>query len=101
MLDFYFALRNFLNIYDLVDDHYVIYSQMTEEGQFRIRLFCVDPSVNLQKCIDKSNSTIFFPQRSCRSDTTSGYFPRTRITMPFMRRVRLPRHRDFSHLAGM
>lgn len=33
MLDFYFALRNFLNIYDLVDDHYVIYSQMTEEGQ--------------------------------------------------------------------
>ena len=60
MLDFYFALRNFLNIYDLVDDHYVIYSQMTEEGKFRIRLFCVDPSVNLQKCIDKSNSTIFF-----------------------------------------
>lgn len=43
-----------------MDDHYVIYSQMTEEGQFRIRLFCVDPSVNLQKCIDKSNSTIFF-----------------------------------------
>ena len=38
----------------------MIYSQMTEEGQFRIRLFCVDPSVNLQKCIDKSNSTIFF-----------------------------------------
>ena len=60
VLDFYFALRNFLNIYDLVDDHYVIYSQMTEDGQFRIRLYCVDPSVNLQKCIDKSNSTIFF-----------------------------------------
>lgn len=60
VLDFYFSLRNFLNIYDLVDDHYVIYSQMTEEGKFRIRLFCVDPSVNLQKCIDKSNSTIFF-----------------------------------------
>lgn len=60
VLDFYFALRNFLNIYDRVDDHYVIYSQMTEEGKFRIRLFCVDPSVNLQKCIDKSNSTIFF-----------------------------------------
>lgn len=60
VLDFYFALRNFLNIYDLVDDHYVIYSQMTEEGKFRIRLFCVDPSVNLQKCVDKSNSTIFF-----------------------------------------
>lgn len=60
VLDFYFALRNFLNIYDLVDDHYVIYSKMTEDGRFIIKLFCVDPSVNLQKCIDKSNATVFF-----------------------------------------
>lgn len=60
VMDFYFSLRNFLNIYDLVDERYVIYSQMTEEGNFIVRLFCVDPSANLQKCIDKSNSTIFF-----------------------------------------
>lgn len=60
VMDFYFALRNFLNVYDLVDDRYVVYSRMTEEGHFIIRLFCVDPSANLQKCIDKSNSTIFF-----------------------------------------
>lgn len=60
VMDFYFSLRNFLNIYDLVDERYVIYSQMTEEGHFIVRLFCVDPSANLQKCIDKSNSTIFF-----------------------------------------
>ena len=60
VLDFYFSLRNFLNIYDIVDDHYVIYSRITEEGQFIIKLFCVDPSANLQKCIDKGNSTIFF-----------------------------------------
>lgn len=60
VMDFYFALRNFLNIYDLVDEHYVIYSQLREDGSFAVRLFCVDPSANLQKCIDKARSTIFF-----------------------------------------
>ena len=60
VLDFYFSLRNFLNIYDLVDDRYVIYTDFGEDGRFGIHLFCVDPSENLQKCIAKSNSTIFF-----------------------------------------
>lgn len=58
--DFYFEVRNFLNIYELVDEHYVIYTQMEEDGRFMIKLFCVDPSLNLQKCIDKANATIFF-----------------------------------------
>lgn len=60
VLDFYFELRNFVNIYDLVDENYVIYDEMKEDGRFMIKLFCVDPSKNLQKCIDKSVSTIFF-----------------------------------------
>lgn len=60
VLDFYFGLRNFVNIYDLVDENYVIYDEMQEDGRFMIKLFCVDPSKNLQKCIDKSVSTIFF-----------------------------------------
>lgn len=60
VLDFYFAVRNFLNMYELVDEHYVIYTQMEEDGRFMIKLFCVDPSLNLQKCIDKANATIFF-----------------------------------------
>lgn len=60
VLDFYFALRNFLNIYDLTDEHYVIYSELTEDGRFHLKLFCVDPSKNLQACLDKANSTVFF-----------------------------------------
>ncbi len=60
VLDFYFELRNFVNIYDLVDENYVIYDEIQEDGRFMIKLFCVDPSKNLQKCIDKSVSTIFF-----------------------------------------
>jgi len=60
VLDFYFGIRNFLNISDLVDEHYEIYSEIQEDGRFMLKLFCVDPSENLQKCIDKGRSTIFF-----------------------------------------
>ena len=60
VLDFYFAVHNFLNMYELVDEHYVIYTQMEEDGRYMIKLFCVDPSLNLQKWIDKANATIFF-----------------------------------------
>lgn len=58
--DFYFALRNFLNIYDLVDEHYVMYSEITEDGRFMLKLFCVDPSVNIQSRLDKGRSAVFF-----------------------------------------
>lgn len=60
VLDFYFSIRNFLNVADLVDEHYQIYSEIQEDGRFMLKLFCVDPSENLQKCIDKGRSTIFF-----------------------------------------
>lgn len=60
LLNFYLELRNFLNIYDLVDENYVIYTELQEDGRFCMKLFCVDPSRNLQKCIDKGNATIFF-----------------------------------------
>lgn len=60
VMDFYFALRNFLSIYELVDDHYVIYSKLQEDGRFLLKLFCVDPSLNLQKCLDKAKSAVFF-----------------------------------------
>lgn len=60
LLDFYFSIRNFQNIHDLVDDRYVIYTDFVEDGRFAIHLFCVDPSENLQKCLDKSNSCVFF-----------------------------------------
>ena len=60
LLDFYFNIRNFLNIMQLVDEHYQIYTEIQEDGRFMMKLFCVDPSENLQKCIDKGRSTIFF-----------------------------------------
>ncbi len=59
-LDFYLNLRNFLNIYELTDENYVIYTQFQEDGRFYLKLFCVDPSRNLQKCVDKARATVFF-----------------------------------------
>lgn len=60
VMEFYFGLRNFLNIYEMVDENYVIYSSMEEDGSFALKLYCADPSVNLQACLDRAHSTIFF-----------------------------------------
>lgn len=60
VMEFYFGLRNFLNIYELVDENYVIYSSMEEDGSFALKLYCADPSRNLQVCLDKAHSTVFF-----------------------------------------
>ena len=59
-MDFYFELRNFLNIYDLVDEHYVMYSELEADGRFMLKLFCVDPSLNIQKRLDKASRCVFF-----------------------------------------
>lgn len=58
--EFYLNLRNFIKIYDLVDERYVIYSEHEADGRFCLKLYCVDPSKNLQERIDKGNATIFF-----------------------------------------
>ncbi len=58
--EFFLNLRDFRNTYDLTDDHYVIYTEHGEDGKFRVKLFCVDPSRNLQERLNKGNATIFF-----------------------------------------
>ena len=59
-LDFYFSVRSFLNIFDLLDENYVIYTELETEGRFKIKLFCVNPAQNLQNCLNKGVSTVFF-----------------------------------------
>lgn len=60
VLEFYFKVRMFLYIHDRVDENYVIYSEIADDGKFYIHLFCVNPAVNLQEYLGKGNSTIFF-----------------------------------------
>lgn len=66
ILQLFFALRSFLNIHDLLDKNYVIYSEMQSDGKFMVKLFCVNPAENLQNCLEQGNSTIFFLLRCCR-----------------------------------
>lgn len=59
VLELYFRVRSFLDISERLDENYVIYSE--HEGErFHIRLYCVDPSRNLQQRLDKGKSTVFF-----------------------------------------
>lgn len=60
VLDFYFCLRDFLNVYEELDGHYQIYEENREDGSFLVRLFCVDPSRLLSRCMDQGASTILF-----------------------------------------
>lgn len=60
VLEFYFSVRAFASVYELVDDHYMIYGRHTEEGRFCLKLCCVSPAANLQECLDKGRSAVFF-----------------------------------------
>jgi Rad3-related DNA helicase len=60
ILEFYFEVAHFLNMYEIMDGDYVIYSQLMDDGDFMLKLFCVDPSKNLRQCMEKGRSTILF-----------------------------------------
>ena len=49
-----------MNMYDLLDENYVIYTYHGAEGRFYLTLFCVNPKVNLQECLNKGRGTVFF-----------------------------------------
>ncbi len=59
-LDFYFEVSHFLDIYERVDENYVVYSELEEDGTFLLKLFCVNPSMNLLECMKKGRSAILF-----------------------------------------
>lgn len=57
---FYFDVRNFLNIAELVDENYVVYAENGADGRFRLKLFCVNPAGNLGEYLKKGRSAVFF-----------------------------------------
>jgi DNA excision repair protein ERCC-2 len=77
----FFTLRHFLNMAELTGEQYVIYTDYDEEGRFLLHLYCVDPSENLQRCLDRARSTVFFSAtflpvryyRSCLSAREDDY----------------------------
>ena len=60
ILDFYFQINQFLNIYELVDESYEIYGEQVSDKSFMVKLYCIHPANNLSECIEKGNATVFF-----------------------------------------
>ncbi|MCR5735339.1 MAG: ATP-dependent DNA helicase [Lachnospiraceae bacterium] len=63
VLEFYFRLRHFINMYDnMGENDYVIYAQLTERGsmQLMVKLLCVNPSDSLKLRLMKGRSAVFF-----------------------------------------
>ena len=60
ILNLYFQVRSFVNIHDEMDENYVIYSELEENGRFKVRLFCVNPATNLQNYLEYGSGTVFF-----------------------------------------
>lgn len=60
VLEFYFEVSHFLFIYELLDENYVVYSQMETDGSFILKLFCVNPAKNLRECMMRGRSAILF-----------------------------------------
>lgn len=60
LLDFYFEVCHFLEMYEVLDENYVKYTQLGEDGRFLLKLFCVNPRENLKNCMARGRSTILF-----------------------------------------
>lgn len=60
VLDLYFNIFHFVNMYEIMNDKYKIYINEDDEGRFFVKLQCMDPSDNLKACLDKGRSAVFF-----------------------------------------
>lgn len=60
ILNFFFDVRHFLNMYDLLDDTYRIVADYDASKNFRIRLQCMDPSARLEHGLSFARGTAFF-----------------------------------------
>ncbi len=57
--EFFFKVNHYNYIHEELDENYMIYTEHTEQG-FALKLFCVNPSERLKKCIAKGRNGIFF-----------------------------------------
>ena len=60
VMNLYFQTRSFVNIHDIMDENYVVYCELEKDGRFMVKLFCVNPAVNLQSYLEYGVSVVFF-----------------------------------------
>ncbi|AET66559.1 DNA helicase, Rad3 [Desulfosporosinus orientis DSM 765] len=59
LLDQYFLALNFVRTGESYNERYVTYKQLTKED-FRIKLFCLDPSERLKEALDRGRAAVLF-----------------------------------------
>ncbi|MGN0506167.1 MAG: ATP-dependent DNA helicase [Lachnospiraceae bacterium] len=59
-LKLYFDVRHFLAIFDMLGEDYRIYTDYTEQGQFRLKLLCMEPARALKERMEKGRSAVLF-----------------------------------------
>ena len=60
VLALYFRVLSFLDAADRAGEKYVSYSEIMQDGRFRLRIFCVDPSGDLEECLKKGRAAVLF-----------------------------------------
>jgi len=61
LLEFYFKVRHFLNIYENMNESdYVLYTKHDESMNFEANLMCANPALPVRKCTDRALFTVFF-----------------------------------------
>lgn len=60
VFEFYLEIRHFMNMYEIMDEKYRIFTDYDDQFGFRIKLQCMDPSTNLESCLAKGKSAVFF-----------------------------------------
>ena len=59
LLDLYFAVSGFIRVFDQYDECYTTcYEKMGED--LKLKLFCIDPSIHLEKAMNRCQVAIFF-----------------------------------------
>ncbi len=59
-LEMFFKVRDYLYVSELVDENYVTYARILEDGDLMLKEFCVNPANNINKCVEKGISSVFF-----------------------------------------
>ena len=60
ILPFYFDVLSFRDVHEKLNDDYVTYAQVEDDGGFFVKLFCVNPSNNLRECMQKGRTSVLF-----------------------------------------
>ncbi len=58
--EIYLKIRHYMNISELADEKYVLYTTYDGDNNFVITQYCADPSTNIKNCVDKGCAGIFF-----------------------------------------